>query len=798
MERELQARALALFQEAIAQPDGTREHWLGLQCGDDAQLLATVRRLLAADAANTDRLRTGGALSATSEPMPEQLGPYRIVDTLGAGGMGIVYRGERDDGAFERTVAIKLIGAGASAFSDEAQRRFANERQILARMNHPNVAQLLDGGTDQGRTFLVMEYIDGALLVHDTERPRNSTVALFAKVCDAVAFAHDNLVLHRDIKPGNVLVDKSGEPKLLDFGVAKLNQAIAGVGTLDLTGAAQAPMTLTYSAPERLHGDAATISTDVYSLGVYLFELLSGERAFDLSGLTLAQAHREVIEADLAGRYDGPKDLAQIIASATHSDPTRRYASAAALAADLRAFLARKPISARSDDWRYLIGRFVSRYREGVIAASLALAALVASLIATSQAYLEADHQSQIAQRERDTAQDTVDFLTSLLAEANPWESGEQELTVKDILGIASEQVPSISSPVARAYVESALSRVHDGRGEYAQALTYAQAAIDKLEGTGVSDARKALAFAWYGLVLHNNDQNAQARDALREALSLTADLPARGGSTALAAYATLGAVYEDLNQEEQAEALYHEAIDFYETTALDDGPQFAQVLNNLGRLHHKRSELETAAELYGEALSHLTERPVQRAIGLANLAGVYGELERTQAAQEMYRESLTAFEASVGLAHPQAIITGTGFAHFLVNDDRVPEAETQIALTLAQAATALAPDHFITAYVQNIAGITYCTGSKPQLGLTMAERSLATRRQILPEGHWTIASGESVLGLCAGRTGDYERAESLLTSAIQQLSELRGAEDRATVLAKARLADVRAASEGR
>ncbi len=794
MAEERQARVFAIFEEAVDQPIATRDAWLQVRCAGDADLLADVQKLLAVDANADGAIRTGQYAADLNAARPEHIGPYRIVDTIGAGGMGIVYKAERDDGAFERTVAIKLMSAGAATLSEEARIRFTNERQILARMSHPNIAQLLDGGTADGQAYLVMEYVDGKPLEHSADRSVTATLSLFLKVCDAVNYAHDNLVLHRDIKPANVLLDASGETKLLDFGVAKINQAIASNIVSDLTGAEAAPMTLSYSSPERIMGDTATISADVYSLGVYLFELLTGSRPYDLSGLTLGEAHRKVAAADIGSNFDGPPDLRVIIATATHSDPARRYASAAALARDIRAFMERKPIAARGDDWRYLAGRFVSRYRYAVAASVAGLGLLVAALAVTGWAYLEAERQTAIAESERDIAEDAVQFLSSVLGHTNPWVSGEKEMTVADILVRARGEVNGIEDQMARAYVETALSRAHHGRGEYDDALAFAEAAVGKLEQGRAEGSRRAEAYGAYGQALHDNDQNEAALAALDKALDALASDAKPDETIAVAVYTLLGAVHEALADETAAEAAYAQGITAYERSQLNDGPLLAQIVNNLGRLKHKQGDHTEATRRYTQAVDLVQDQPVQHAIALSNLAGVHFEQNRYAEAEAAFLEALDLFETSVGATHPDALIAQTTLASAYARWGKFDLAEATIDAALAGTNETLGEGHFITAYVQNVAASAYCGGSNPALGLVHAERSLATRRELLPEGHWSIASGRSVLGFCAIQTGELSRARAELEAAYAALAALRGENDVQTQLAVERMALLAAA----
>lgn len=383
----------ALFARLADLAEGEQQAALAEVERNDAPLAVAARRLLARDRSGADWIgRTvtavASAASATeASPVGRRVGPYRLVREIGRGGMGVVYEATRED-VFTKRVAVKI--ATGAAYAPDLARRFHDERQILARLEHPSIARLLDGGTtDDGLPYLVMEYVDGVPVTADVEArgvALADRLALFLQVCEAVQYAHENLVIHRDLKPANILV-AAGHVRLLDFGIATLMSPADGRG--GLTGTALA--TLDYCSPEQLRGAAVTTRTDVYALGLVLYELLTGERgqrADTSSPLALEQSICETplpppstTTADrgdtvLARRLRG--DLDTVVAAATEKDAPRRYASAAALADDLRRHLAHEPIRARAATRWYRTARFLRRrWRES--AAAAAMLALVAT-----------------------------------------------------------------------------------------------------------------------------------------------------------------------------------------------------------------------------------------------------------------------------------------------------------------------------------------------------------------------------------------------------------------------------------
>src|SRR5215467_10401123 len=416
-----------IFHQAIDLPSSERDAFI-LQAADgDESLRIEVQSLLAShDRAGSFIESAGGHVATVNldrvrpdDMIGRRVGAYRIVREIGRGGMGAVYQGVRDDTEFSKTVAIKLIRTGMS--TDSVVRRFLSERQILANLDHPNIARLLDGGTsEEGLPYFVMEYIEGQPLGEYCDTHRLATderLLLFRDICSAVHFAHQNLVIHRDIKPGNLLVTPAGKVKLLDFGIAKL--LLPGPGRDETTQAAARAMTPDYASPEQVRGDPITTSSDVYSLGVLLYELLTGHRPYRITTGSPVEIIRAICEqepdkpstavAKVRALPDGESDtvvrltpesvskarasqpdklrrqlegdLDNIILKAMRKEPQRRYASAEQLSEDLRRYLEGLPVIARKDTLGYRAGKFVRRHKAGVVVLALLLILAVVMMV---------------------------------------------------------------------------------------------------------------------------------------------------------------------------------------------------------------------------------------------------------------------------------------------------------------------------------------------------------------------------------------------------------------------------------
>lgn len=364
---------------------GDRVALLDRLCGADTELRTTVESLLAMES-KADWLDTAvlpGASLWADAPVtpPGQIGPYTILSEIGRGGMGVVYLAERADGEYRKRVAIKLITTSRPEAGTE--QRFRRERQILAQLEHPGIARLLDGGaTEAGQPYFVMEYVEGPTLpawCEEHNLDRSARIQLFLSVCEAVSYAHQQLIVHRDLKPGNILVTPAGEPKLLDFGLAR---AVDSGSDVEVTLAGPTPMTVAYASPEQIRGERQTVASDVYSLGVILYELLTGHRPYRLENPSYADMVRAACEQEPVRpsvyRRELSGDLETILLKALAKDPSRRYPTVDEFAADLRRCLDGLPIHARPATFFYRAGKFLRRHRIAVPAAALAAALIVA------------------------------------------------------------------------------------------------------------------------------------------------------------------------------------------------------------------------------------------------------------------------------------------------------------------------------------------------------------------------------------------------------------------------------------
>ncbi|HEY9231040.1 MAG TPA: serine/threonine-protein kinase, partial [Blastocatellia bacterium] len=508
-------QAKALLEEALAHDPAARAAWLAEACKGDAPLRQEVESLIASYEEDRDFMEAPAVAApslAGAAPAPEgrMVGPYRLIREIGHGGMGTVFMAARADDQYRKRVAIKLVRRGMD--SEQILARFRSERQILASLDHPNIARLLDGGTtDDGLPYFVMEYIEGQSIDRFCDEHKLTTVErlrLFRTACSAVHFAHQNLVVHRDLKPSNILVTPDGTPKLLDFGIAKLLKPELYAQTLTPTATSLRPMTPDYASPEQVKGTPITTASDVYSLGVLLYELLSGHRPYQIKSYTPVEIEKVICEQEperpsaAIGRTvttqsaDGtltpetvsrPRegqperlrrklkgDLDNIILMALRKEAQRRYSSVEQFSEDLRRHLEGLPVIARKDTFAYRAGKFVSRNK---VAASVALAFVL--LLAVSLVIIV--RQSVRAARERDKAQQVAQFLAEIFKVSDPGESRGASVTAREILDKGAERIDRELSgqPEVQATLMATIGQVYESLGLYDDAARMLETALN-------------------------------------------------------------------------------------------------------------------------------------------------------------------------------------------------------------------------------------------------------------------------------------------------------------------------------
>ncbi len=716
MTAETWPRVKALFEEALSQPPPPRVAFL--RAIGDGALRAEVERLLALDAeadAYFDTLARdvcGAPDGAAGLPPPERAGPWRLLGGIGRGGMGAVYLAARADGAYEQRAAVKVVEATAPALVQ----RFLQERQILARLRHPNIARLLGGGVlEDGRPYLAMEHVDGEPITRYCDRRRlgiEARLRLFGQVCEAAAHAHRMLVVHRDLKPSNVFVaeglprtrsgDEQGEPqvKLLDFCIARLLEEDGAEAGVPLTRAGARVLTPEYAAPEQIRGEPVTTATDVYALGVLLYELLAGRRPhraptrFGLEQAVLAEeppalsaavtrgpegAEEATAEARAAARSADPDglrrrlrgDLDRICLKALRKEPERRYASADALADDLRRHLDGLPVAARPDTLWYRAGKFVRRHRAGVAAAALGVLSLVGGLGAALWQAAEARAAQARAEEEAATAEAVTDFLVGMVGEARPRGSDGDTLRVRDVLSAGAARLDTgfAERPEIRAALASAFGDAHAELGDAPAAVRLHRLALDLRRAAGPADPGVIEAENDLATALHNTGRLDELDSLLAGVLAARRRHLGPAHPEVVKALVDLGygtSQRPDSARRSQAGGYFREALavlegagpDAFEAAHRGEATYDdfrSNVYYALATHHLEMEQAEEAAEPMRLALELSSAPPSSATYQMqANTYGVLlRQLGRYEEAISVHREAVDLARAAFGPEHP-------------------------------------------------------------------------------------------------------------------------------------------------
>lgn len=840
-----------IFCAALDLDSAQRLDYLNSACGGDDALVKRVQHLLDAErdsagafevaATTRNRLLAEVLGSAADDNVVglragERLGAWRIERLLGGGGMAVVYLVERAEGDWRQQAALKLLRRGVETREDVL--RFVTERQILSRLQHPNIARLLDGGTTpDGLPYLVAEFVDGEPLADHCDRRGLGVEArldLFLQVADAVHYAHQQLVVHRDLKPANVIVDRDGRVRLLDFGIAKLLEPDPG---LPVTRTGLLPMTPEYAAPEQLQGGPVTTATDVYQLGVLLHELLTGERP----GVRSRPPGRS---PSATVRLHG--DLDAIVRQALREEPENRYTSAAALAADLRNHLRGHAIAARPERVADVARRFARRNPLGASAAATALLLLVAWLVSVQFYARELAVQRDTAVREAERATRVKALLVDVFRRTDPIEVdavGGRAVTVWDSLAAAERRtrVELADEPAILEELQATLAALYEKAGRPADARRLLTEVLEEQEQRGL-EARAAVAvtLAELGRIESALGDGEAASRRMQQALAIVATLgpddsdaaisvlldaghgevefgsPRRAlehfdkvrglldGSGGVDANATVemhfgaGNALRALGRLEDAERAITAALGAAEKAYGRSHARLAGVLSALGGLERELGRPREAAQSHRRALEILVENYGETYPGTLaarnNLALAYGAAGDYRAEQEQLQSLLLVRRNVLGDDHADVGYTLQNLGASLVKSGRYADALPILAEARGVLGRALPPGHYRQAF-------PLLTEAHAQLALghgvaaeTAAAPAVAILDNALPSGHYAAAIGRCLLGESLLMQGRAEEARALVEQSLPAV-EAAG-EQQAQYLERCRAAQKRLASD--
>jgi len=802
-----------LFALGQARLGADREAFLDEACAGDPLLRREVENLLRAHEAAGSFLESPAAADALLTPDPgdgpprARFGPYRVLRELGHGGMGTVYLAEREDGSVRRRVAIKVIRRGLD--TDALRRRFLRERQILAGLEHAAIARLYeDGTTEDGLPYFVMEAIDGVDLLAwcDLRRlPTRRRVELFVRVCEAVHYAHQRLVVHRDLKPGNILVTADGGPRLLDFGLARLLDPTSDPEAADLSALGVRFCTPEYASPEQLRGEPIATTSDVYSLGVILYELLTGHRPYRLRNRSLEEAQRVVGEVEperpstvvtrtVADGTDGTQgtitpetvsrardgspsrlrrslagDLDNIVLKAMRKDPSRRYGSVEELLEDLRRHLDGLPVRARPDTPFYRARKLVGRHR--VEAGAAALVVLLVAAYAVSVA-----RERDLARHEAEKAQQVASFLGSLFSAADPNQSTGRKLTAEELLRRGGERVTEelAGQPELEATMLHTIGGVETQLGLYEQARPHLERALElRRRLLGEEHADTALSLRALGLLLHLTAKYDEAQPLLERALTIQEALLGRDDVEVARTLTNLGNTLKAKGDYTASRAAFERAIAILEGGRRDPySPDLARAYNNYGVMLVRIHDWPGAAAAYRKALAiHEHNQGPDGALvagTLQNLAAALKGLDDGAGALALLERGSRIAARTYGTKHRVYANGLTDLADLQLELGQVDRAETTFHACVDAYAAALGGEHPDGSWcVRGLGRVAEARGDLPA-ALASYERALAMRQGGFGEWHDSIAVSLHDVARMRWRLGDPAAAEPLLRRAVE------------------------------
>ena len=788
-----------------------RSEFLDERCGDDDILRSEVESWLASHAESEGFIETPvfSASSIIDQPTPmagRQFGNYRIIREIGHGGMGAVYLARRTDGEFEQEVALKIVRQ--SIAENQMIERFRRERQILASLNHPNIAKLLDGGvSENGEPYLAMEYVEGntiAEYVTELSLSLNEILTLFLKVCSAVAYAHRNLVVHRDIKPGNILVTNDGEPKLLDFGLARL--VVSEDSDPNESKTAFRALTPAYASPEQLRGETITTASDIYSLGVVLFELVTGDRPFQFEGKSLDEIIKTVSQFEpslpsnsLSANKQLKGDLDNIILTALRKEPERRYNSVEQFAHDIERYLAGKPVSARPNTLGYRTSKFIKRHSIGVAAGAVVLISLIAGIAGTLW-------QSRQARLEREKAQRISAFLEETLRYSNPFLSplkkSGRETTVNEVVEEAARRIENgefDNDPDLKMELERTISSIFFGQGQYIRAREHMSQYVELTKQSfGPNDPRFITASVWWGGLLFAKGDMAEAEAVYREFIPKLRLAYSDGAiAPALMADSLNNFAYLRRTQGDsrEAEQLFRESLEIIpllndadRTVVATTRSTLASTIADQGRFNEA---LETAALAVDEYRQRGETDTPSYGFALNVLGGFLTESGKLDEADATLIEAGTIFSKYLS---PTNLWIGDNLRNQAISLEL--QGKYDLSIEKADAAASMYLENFGKHYdnyptVLIAKGLSLANSGRAKEAEPLLTEALELRTSSLPPSHFWVAAAKGALGECFALQNRFDEAEPLLRSSVESLAASQESSSPRLLIARKHLASL-------
>jgi eukaryotic-like serine/threonine-protein kinase len=817
-----------LFRQVLDLPEKERESFLKEVNLHDKEMFTEVMRLLQyADESQSFFGDTVSDFLAPLEPLLKGdepsadftfeegtlVGSYRIKSLLGKGGMGQVYLAERDDGVFKKAVALKCLKKGMD--SEEILRRFRFERQVLARLQHPNIATLLDGGlTEEGQPFFAMEYVEGLPINEYCDQKKltvRERLRLFINVCDAVQYAHQQLVVHRDLKPSNILVTENGTVKLLDFGIARILDDKHAFLTTPVTQAGLQLLTPKYAAPEQTKSEQVSTATDIYTLGVLLLELLTGRVPPDVwknpeqpsamvlksVGFDKQETHSDIIHHIAENRSATPKklnrelkgDLDSILLTALREEPQERFKTVEMLKEDIQNYLNHLPVSARRGSTRYRIKKFLTRNKVTVAAATVVILLTVLFVITLShQLKITTDERDrteqalQRAEQERETAEEISSFLENLFSAANPMVATSDRIDTLSVMHLLVRGEERLYSEFEgrseiRARMLVVMGRSYRGLGDTERATELFESALDIYRTSGIrnnEDMAKALTVL--AAVYMDMGSNAEAEELLREAQELYGIIYTGDHQSTASNLSNIASSLQNQGKFGEALQFYDEALAMMQRMQIPDSLLYANLLNANTALAFRMNNFEKAEALTRESLSInraiLGDKHPRIGRELNNLAFLLERGGNTEEAIPVYREALGLNQTFLDEKHPFVISSMGNLAFALSNIGETAEAEELFSRAFELHRTSGRSENPDLAVMLGNYALMLTRIGRLKEAEQKYRNALDIERQLFGEGHFRTGI---VLGRIGGVLCNSQRIDEGIKYLDDSLAVLRG-----------------------
>lgn len=787
-----------IVNDALDLPVSERAAFVRDACAGDEGLRSEAMSLVAAYDSAGDFLESPPVVGdvVDDDLAGRNIGAYQLLERIGTGGMGDVYLAERRDAHYDQQVAVKIVRG--AVFGPDAVRRFRNECRVLAMLEHPNIARMLEGGfTDDGVPYIVMEYVDGVPFdryCDENSLPVDQRLDLFRRLCAAVQHIHQHSTIHRDIKCANVLVTRDGAVKLVDFGIAQVLDAADEAHAPTATG--MEVMTPQYASPEQLRGDVLTTASDVYSLGVVLYKALAGRLPF--TGRNRREMER-IVEDTAPTRpstavsttgTDTPApararsrrlrgDLDTIVLMALRKEPERRYSSAEQFGEDIRRHLAGLPVLARGDTFRYRAGKFVRRNRWAVAGVALFAVTLIAAVVTGFVLYSRAESERRVAVRERATAERVNSFLQELLAAVDPAAAGAKlDVTVREVLDEAARRLHTElpDDPAVVAALHTTIGAAYLNLGAFGEAQSQLDAALELYSGLERPEPDgRARALLQFGKLQEKRADYEGAEATLADAIESLRGVAAADPALLAECQVTLGLVLVESNHPHEAEKTALEARETASRITDARSPIPVAAASALGRVLFRSGRYDEAEAMFGEAVAmardRLGDEHALTGETMQNHAVVLGALGRTSEAIAEYEKALAVYAVAYPPNHPELGTTRLNLADAYMVEGHIEDAlrAYQSADTLLTAA--YGSDHTYVGLALN--GEALCTWrlDGPAAARPLFERAIANLRGSLGESHPWVATPVNNLGRVVFELGDIAGARRNAEAALASLT---------------------------